>query len=360
MRLLRMLKYMLALLLSLLVLASLNSQGAGEVHAVAKQQIEVRLVPDKPTIMLGEPISLSFIIRNNSGQDLQVLVGGDYRNTLGRPETFTVTVMREDGKHVPQPDAGPSLGGLLGPQKLAAGGDYIFKLFLPHWATFAEVGNYTIIAKRTLQLSKYTPDGWDFKETATGEPAQASATIEVVPQDSERMGELIEDLGSAMLSERYDKAEAAAYTLSYIQDQRVIPYFVKALETNSYELKFKALGALSKFNDEAAFQALKKGMETRGGEIGNATTKEVANQLAGNIRGAAATALAKSLHSGAVPFLLSKRHDTSEGVRLTILHVLGKMRPEEAIPILQEMTRDRSKIVRDEAQRYLNLLSPKE
>lgn len=132
------------------------------------------------------------------------------------------------------------------------------------------------------------------------------------------------------------------------------------LETNSYELKFRACGALSRFNDEAAFQALKKEMDIKGENEGNTTTKEVARQLAENIRLAAATALAKSPHPGAVPFLLSKRNDTYEGIRIIVLHVLGKMKPEKAIPILQEMMHDQSKIVRDEAKRYLNLLSPKE
>jgi len=310
--------------------------------------------------MIGEPIYLSFIVQNDSNQDLQVLVGGDYRNALGRPETFTVTVLREDGKHVPQPVAGPGFGGLVGPQKLASWGSYTFKLFLPHWATFAESGKYRIVAKRTLNLRQYRPDGWDFKEKTTDVQTEATATIEVVPPDSERMGELIEDLGTTMLSGRSDKAEAAGYTLSYIQDDRVVPYFVKALETNSYELKSRACGALSKFNEEAAFQALKRAMETKGENIGDTTTKELANQLANNIRLAAAGALAKSPHPGAVPFLLSKRDDTYEGVRITVLHVLGKMKPEEAIPILQEMAHDQSKTVSDEAKRYINLLSPKE
>src|SRR5215212_9890408 len=105
----RILKCLFALLLSLLFLTSQTSRAAGKADAVNTEQIEVRLVPDKPAIMLGEPIYISFIVQNNSDQDLQVLVGGDYRNALGRPESFTVTVAREDGKHVPQPSAGQSL-----------------------------------------------------------------------------------------------------------------------------------------------------------------------------------------------------------------------------------------------------------
>src|SRR6267142_4415736 len=165
-------------LLLTLIWTSPTSQCAGEIYAVDAQQIGVKLVPDKPTIMIGEPIYLSFIVQNDSNQDLQVLVGGDYRNALGRPETFTVTVLREDGKHVPQPVAGPGFGGLVGPQKLASWGSYTFKLFLPHWATFEESGKYRIVAKRILNLRQYRPDGWDFKEKTTDVQTEATATIE--------------------------------------------------------------------------------------------------------------------------------------------------------------------------------------
>jgi hypothetical protein len=136
---------------------------------LANRRLEVSLVIDKPKIMLGEPVYLSFIVQNESDQDLQVLVGGDYQNSLGRPETFNVTVTKDDGKRVPQPDAGISFGGLSGSQKLPAKGNYVFRLFLPHWAAFEEFGNYRIVAKRTLKLRKYSSNRWDFNETTLSE-----------------------------------------------------------------------------------------------------------------------------------------------------------------------------------------------
>jgi HEAT repeats len=326
-------------------------------EAANRRQIEVSLVPDKPRIMLGEPVYLSFIVQNELDEDLQVVVGGDYQNSLGRPDTFSIMVTKDDGKRVPQPDAGMSFGGLIGPQNLPARGNYVFRLFLPHWATFEEIGDYIIVAKRTLKLRKYSPSRWYFHEATTDVPVEARATIEVLPTDRARMGEVIEDLGTTMLTARWDKNEAAANALSNIQDERVIPYFGAALETNDYNLKFKALWALAKFNNDAAFQSIKDGLETKGEDIGNTINEKLANQSAENIRNAAAIALSKSPHPGAIPFLLSKRNDPSEGIRITVLHVLGKMKPQEAIPILQEMVRDTNERVRKEAERYLHLLS---
>ena len=57
-------------------------------------------------------------------------------------------------------------------------------------------------------------------------------------------------------------------------------------------------------------------------------------------------------------FLVAQRHDESEGVRITVVHALGRMPPAEGWPVLQEMTRDPSPRVSDEARRYLTLLRP--
>lgn len=360
MRVSRKLRWMTMVLAGLLVSMSRPPQVAAQLLSADEQGIRVELVLEKQTIMLGEPIHFSFIVLNDTDKDVQVRVGGDYRNALGRPESFTIRVASAHGKAVPEPEAGPGFGGLYGPQKIPAKGNYTFRLFLPHWAAFEEVGRYSIVAKRTLELSEYTPERSNFNDPTTNLEAEANTTIEVVPRNSERMGEIIAALGSSMLDRCYDIAESAARSLHFIQDDRVIPYFERALETSDYARKFTAIVALSKFSNETAFQALKKGMETKARDIDGTTTREVATQLAENIRGAAAAALAKSPHPEAIRFLLSKRGDTSEGVRITILHVLGKMDPEEARPILEEMTHDRSKRVSDEARRYLNLISSKD
>lgn len=67
-------------------------------------------------------------------------VGGDYRNRLGRPQAFTVDIVGMDGKKIPQPDAGPTMGGLVSTVEIAAKREYVFRLFLPDWAMFQTPG----------------------------------------------------------------------------------------------------------------------------------------------------------------------------------------------------------------------------
>lgn len=308
--------------------------------------------------MLGEPTHLSFVVKNKSERDFQVIVGGDYQNRLGRPDTFTVSVVGDDGSKVPQPDAGMGLGGMIGPKQLPASGSCMFRLFLPHWATFERPGNYTITVRKVLRLKEVSKDGQEFMRGTSDVPSEASMQIQVVPLDLARMGRLIETLGRQMLSQvGRSEDQEATMALKAIHDERVIPHFLAALRTNDYSMKFNALDALAAFNSDLALDGLKEGMRTTGKDIGNTTTTVVVNQLADNIRHSAGVALSRSLHPGALPFLLEQRKDSYYGVRLDVAHALGsRVKADKAIPVLEEMTNDPNEMVSSEAKRYIELL----
>jgi HEAT repeat protein len=98
-----------------------------------------------------------------------------------------------------------------------------------------------------------------------------------------------------MLHGRYDKAEEAAQTLKFVNDERVVPYFVRAVETKPYEIRLTAIIVLGKFKGDEALQGLKRGMQLQGIDFREeATTLALAQSLANNIRSAAAQALMKS------------------------------------------------------------------
>lgn len=273
------------LLISMFHSGLLFSQDTAQTSSVNTKQIEVSLVPDKATIMLGESTYLSFVVKNKSGHDLQVVVGGDYQNGLGRPDSFTVTVVGKDRKQVPQPKTGENMGGIMNAQKISALGNYVFKLFLPHWATFEEPGHYTIRASRILKLKLSDRSDIEWMENTTAMPVEATAEIEVVPLDKEKLGEIIDDLGKNMFASRNGfAARETMDRLKAIHDERVIPYFRLALKTDDYEMKFVALEALSKYNSDAALEGLKEGMATTGTDIGHTTNKEGANRLAAKIQ----------------------------------------------------------------------------
>jgi hypothetical protein len=290
-------------------------------------------------------------VRNLSSENLQILVGGDYENELGRPSSFQVRVRRSDGSWVEQPKVGFSTGGLVGPKPLPAGGAYAFRLFLPHWATFELAGSYTITCQRTLRL---LPAGADFMKLDTRDVAtEAQTKIEVEPPDPAALGRLIAEYGETMVRARGEKeGDDAVLALSWIDDPRVVPYFRRALAIRSYTIKFIALHALGKFPTDEAFAALQAAMKTKPADLDSESPGQAARSVA-SLRAAAAGALGRSKHPKAREFLLTQRNDESEDVRLVVLHVVATLPAAEAMPILQEMSRDKSTRVREEAQRYL-------
>lgn len=324
--------------------------GAEKAALVKADEIEVTLVSEKKTIMLGEPVWLSFVVANKTDQEMYVVYGGDYRNALGRPDSFKVSVVDQNQKLVPQPSAGMGMGGRIGPRKIPAKGSYPFGLFLPHWATFETTGTYTITVQRDLEVGLGDAKDWGL-HGGNSIPVRAETKIEIVAPDAEKMGALIEELGRELMTNDLDKAAKA---LLAIKDERTIPIFLKALETNNYSRRFNAISGLGKYNDDRALDGLKRSMKTTGADLaGTATRRDLEESSAAGLRHTTAAALSTSPHPGALPFLLTQRQDTSDGVRLTVVHALGKMKTAEATALLTEMTGDKSDMVSGEAKRYL-------
>jgi hypothetical protein len=324
-------------------------------------RIKVTLVPDKREIMVGEPISLSLVVRNLSDNDLQTIQGGDYRNRLGRPDSYAVTAVGPSGHAVPVLDAGPTMGGIEGLQKIPAKGTWTRRLFMPRWMKLTQVGEYTINCKTTLKISKASGDDWQPDERTTDVAVEATMRLTVVPLDDARMGKLIEALGDKMLDARSDISEEAVRYLTAIEDERVVPFFNEAASSDSYSLRFAAMNALAKFCSDDALQGIKEGLSTQASDMmANSTTEKVAQQLADNIRHSAAVALSNSPHPKARDLLLSMWKDPYYGVRIDVLHALGKMDTPESLQMLREMADDPNEIVRKEAFRYIGLRSKRQ
>jgi RNA polymerase sigma factor (sigma-70 family) len=322
-----------------------------------KARWHVTAVPDKSEILMGEPTYVAFKVANGSDRNLRVMVGGDYRNRLGRPESFKVEVVGADGKKVPQPDAGFGMGGIMSAQKLPAKGEIGLRLFLPDWAVFEKPGRYTMTIRRKLTF--VADDGTDpFARKPDAIAVMARATITVVPADPARLGKIIVSLGDKMLDRgNSDEAEPAQKMLAAIHDERVVPYFAALAEKPHSSPRFAACAPLGRYRTDPAFEALKKLAATTGADIrASATTLELAESSADGVRHSAAAAIADSPHPKALPFLWTLADDRYYGVRLTVLHKAAETRTPEARSVIQKMTSDANETVRDEALRYLKKL----
>ncbi len=318
-------------------------------------KIEAALVLDRARILLGEPTHFSFVVMNRTTADRWMLSGGDYRNALGRPESYRCTAENAaDGTPVASPDAGPTMGGIATMVAIPAGGSAKKRLFLPNWARFSAPGSYRITCATTLALAdsgEFAARDDDYDKL----DVRASAPLQVLPADRDALGKLIEKFGRAMLDRRTEGADEAGQKLAAITDPRVIPFYAEAIADPALGLEVPALRVLGRFDDDAALAAIRLAMKKTGKDVENATTAEVAAQVAANIRYSAALALAESPHREARGLLLTMQNDPSSAVRLAIVHKLAKEDTAEATALLEKFAGDREALVAGEARRYLDL-----
>jgi len=238
------------------------TQTSSSDYTVGTWKLRVRLVPEKSTFMLGEPIYLSFEIMNNSNEDLQVIVGGDHFNWLERPEQFTVQGIRDNGSRVQPQDLPPGKRGgseFVGPQKIPAGRTYTFSLFLPDWLEFNSAGRYTLLASRTLDIGRYSRDAsWQIPGNLFHVDARAEANVTVIPIDHAALGEVIANRRGRLLGADENAALAEVHVLEAIDDDRAAAALIDAIAESSFSVKLAAVDGLARFNTDAALAALQK------------------------------------------------------------------------------------------------------
>lgn len=349
-------KRLFAFAVAILALSvGVRSANAAPAKTLLTRPVTVELRPQKPAILLGEPTFVDFVVHNSTNKEWNVLVGGDYGNRLGRPNSFQIEVRDEKGGLVAQPDARSCVGGAVSGQKIPVHGESIFSLFLPHWATFSKPGRYRITAKKTLQLYTSDEDFFTGAQKLVAVPAQTSTTVEVLPADGKKLGAIINTIGESVLllpTNSVNYRDQDATKLRAIDDPRVVPVLIRSVKRSNPDI-FDIL-RLGHFNDDAAFETLQKlALHASASDITNTATRELAIQSAGEIRHCAALAIADSPHEGATEVLLSLRHDPYGPVRLTVVQNIGKLPLERSRAIWREMSSDSDADVASEAKRYL-------
>jgi hypothetical protein len=175
----------------------------------------------------------------------------------------------------------------------------------------------------------------------------------VAPLDPAVAGKLIAEWGAAMIKPTYGaQAQEAARKLSLVADPRVVPWYVKAMDSRDSTLKVEALGRLARYDGDEALAGVKKGLATQPADIANCPP-ELTASVADRVRNCAAIALVRSPQPEARSLLLTLWNDPVSGVRQTVLHTLGKTKTPEATALLRRMCEDPDDYIRGQAKVYL-------
>lgn len=341
-----------ALCLALATLAALAAPAPAraETYWVDGYELEITLEPLRPAYILGEPIRLSIRVENRSETELEMLWSGE--GGPGWPDDFEVRVFGPDGRELPRPPgeaAAPAA--MYDHLRLRAPGDRDrvlpvsgLTVHLDRWGKIERPGLYTVTFRRGLRAGPYR--GRFRLYRGTTKPAaevRLQAQINVVEGGAERVGRLIEELGAKTMECGWrpleqSQAVASAMRLADLDDERIVPYFVRALgKCKEGSIRSAALRVFEKFQTDAAFEGLR---------AASADADE-------DLRTLAALELSKSKHPKARRHLLSLRRDPFYGVRLMVLNALESWDTQEARRLIWEMTNDEHPQVKAEALRFL-------
>ncbi len=291
-------------------------------------QFEVTLKLQKDSVMLGEPTYMDFEVKNLSVVNLGVMVGGDYRNEYGRPESFEVDFFDSNGVLQPKRQL-MTMGGLIGFQKAPVGGSFNVRLYLSHWANIQQPGKYKIVVKRQLTVRKYGSPLDTALSAKGGVQVNITSSINVVASDPEKMGEVVNAIGNKLVA----GDETAEHLVPFIDDDRIIKFLTEAIKKNPVLTRH-----LAKFNDDRALRAIISRIDDKEQEV----------------RRNVSVSLSLSVHPKSKLYLLGMRTDKNVGIRLDVVHYLGKTNTVESTRILKEMANDEDqKWIGSEARRYL-------
>ena len=163
--------------------------------------------------------------------------------------------------------------------------------------------------------------------------------VDVEPSTPATMGALIAALGARMQATTED-ATIAANTLDFVVDERAVPEYASVIRAfgekdDHFSAVLESVHALGKFASKDARDVLSFALGIK-------------NE---SIHLASAQALEQHKTPEALAVLWGLRSDPDYGVRLSIVHALDAQSPPDASKRLREMSRDKNKIVADEAKR---------
>ena len=331
-------------------------------------EIEVSIKPEKSEIMVGEPTSLVFTVKNLSDQDLYELEPGLWVNGIGangypgRPESCQLTATDPAGAELNVLEYGASRGMTSARNLVAPGKTWSKKMFLPFWFEMDEVGKYTIRCRVKMKIGTFDDPIYATQPKRSADTdVDLTVPLELVPYDDQKMGQLIDSLGQSIVDDRRlfnDGSNGSVVEqLSVIEDLRVVKYFVQTVSELDRSTRFHSLRVLAKHNSDEALRGIEIGLATTGADMRpGSTTDEVAESSAESIRHSAALALSRSPHPKAKTRLLSLLDDSNDAVRLTAVQCLGDQKDPGSLNRLKQMTSDSNEYVRSEAIRYIKEL----
>ncbi|WP_050028576.1 HEAT repeat domain-containing protein [Verrucomicrobium sp. BvORR034] len=241
----------------------LGAQPLGPVPVGAAARLQFYKAPE---FVLGEPIELTFVLRNGGPLPLKAQTGGDYRAT-GYPTRYKFEVVDDAGSKA-EPTAWYDMGGIIGaPHEVAPLKEYREQLVLQNYVRIDHPGEYLVKVHHDF--------GW-LATTERPYPV-AEARIKVVLPSAEEAGRRVQAL--ARKNEHRQSQHLGQYWNSPPFVWMIHPIYLPALEQAAAGGCLQAFEGIHRIRNTDATRALVRLLESDQPEVASAAALFVAKRL---------------------------------------------------------------------------------
>lgn len=302
--------------------------GVGTVVELAKflkqyeangRRIEAGFVPAATTVVEGERLVLTFLVRNSSNEMFGYSFGGDYRG-VNRHDRFKIEIRNEASELLPDPSGRwGNMGGIIGPREVEPGHFSSERLDLLKYRTIPGPGRYSVSARYVLD-NEFGLPGHRFEI-----PVEANFELTILPRSPERVAAFLDRLQARCERTSHKPLEDTIEVMCEFNQRDAVPRLVKLVETGSLERRRAAVRGLGTISEGFALNELLK-LESDP-----------------EIREAVLLALGAFSDGRAVARVIAASIDTDAAVRRAAATALGQMKTEAATAaLLREFDRSDS------------------
>ena len=281
-------------------------------YRVNNQSLKAGFVPNKTTVVWGEPMFVTLTVQNLDEETFTFEFGGDYRGS-GRHERFKIKVTDSDGKLLPDPSRGFEGGGILSPRVVRGRDAVVETVELADFRSLPGPGEYSVSCRFDLVRSWVTGDKPEFRV-----PVETTYKLTILPREPANVQRVLAELFDQSYKTSGTPLGKLIDTICSFGKEAAVPGLVKMATDSDATHRIAAIRGLGKVTTPQSLDTLLQ-----------ADQKE---QIA--VRVAAITALGAFTDPPAVEAAVKALSDPNDLVCTTAATALGSMKTDAAINAL--------------------------
>ncbi|MCI0462902.1 MAG: HEAT repeat domain-containing protein [Gemmataceae bacterium] len=281
--------------------------GLVKAYKSGDRRAEAGFVPNKSEAVVGEPLRITFQMKNVGKQEFSYWFGGDYRFT-GRHDRFRVRAFDSDGNLQPDPRGDIRGNGITSPRPVKPGQTARHVLRLGDYRTLSKPGEYTVSCSFTV-VGGPSPEAPLFTVDTT-------FRVKLLPRTEENVGRALRALVEEVRRSKDDDLNRLIEGICSFAGERAIPDLVAFTTEKDRWRHVAALGGLARFTTPDAVKTV----------LRSAQDKDF------DVRLAAMRALGQMKTEAAVEGLLARLpHEKTQTSVTVLLRALGETKSARAL-----------------------------